>query len=135
MKKIILIITILLVSFITTACDEKEAHIIFNKVPFTQDTMMSSTNLFKPGERIYYLVTTPKPVETKKLLVQVLKLGANGRLGYEMVWGKMVRIRDEQDYYFTDYFTLNQTGAYVMKVYSKDDPTKLLSSNQFYIKN
>jgi hypothetical protein len=52
-----------------------------------------------------------------------------------MVWGKMVRIRDEQVYYFTDYFTLNQTGAYVMKVYSKDDPTKLLSSNQFYIKN
>lgn len=133
-KKIILIITILFVSLITTACD-KEAYILFNKYPFSEETMTSTTNVFKPNERIYYLVTTPKPVETNKLLVQVFKLGANERLGYELVWGKMVKIRNEQVYYYTDYFTLNQTGAYVMKVYSKDYPTKILTTNNFYIRN
>ena len=134
-KKIILVLTIIIISFITTACNEKDAYILFNKVPFSEETMAMTTNVFKPGERIYYLITTPKPVETNKLLVQVFKSGSNERLGYEMVWGKMVKIRNEQVYYYTDYFTLNQTGAYVMKVYTKDYPTKLLTINNFYIRN
>ena len=135
MKKILLIITIFIISFITTACDNKESYILFNKYPFSEKTMSETTNVFHPGDRIYYLVTTPKPVETNKLLVQVYKLGSNERLGYELMWGKMVKIRNEQVYYYTDYFTLNQTGAYVMNVYSKDYPTKMLTTNNFYIRN
>ncbi len=121
-------------AFILCGCDNQKSYILFNKVPFSQNTMAETTNVFSSGERIYYLVTTPKPVESKKLLIQVLKLGSNERLGYEVVWSKMVKVRDEQVYYYTDYFTINSKGSYVMRVYSKDDPTKTLSANQFFIK-
>ena len=135
MKKLLLLLLILLISFFTSACDKKESYILFNSMPFSQNTMTATKNVFKPGERIYYLVTTPKHVETQKLLIQVFKLGKDERLGYELVWGKMVKMRNEQVYYYTDYFTFNQTGAYLVKAYSKDYPTKVLTTNNFYIRN
>ena len=135
MKKILLLFLIFIVSFITTGCDKQESYIIFNSMPFSKNTMTATKNVFKPEERIYYLVTTPKHVETQKLLIQVFKQGSQERLGYELVWGKMVKVRNEQVYYYTDYFTFNQTGAYLVKVYSKDYPTKILTTNNFYIRN
>ncbi len=134
MKKFISIISLFLIMGFTCACDNTQSHIIFNKYPFTSETITSSTNIFSPGEKIYYLVTTPKPVETKRLLIQIYKMGEKERLGYDLVWGKQVKIRDEQVYYYTDYIVLTEKGAYVMNAYSKDNPTKLLSSNEFYIK-
>jgi hypothetical protein len=95
--------------------------------------MTSTTNVFKPGDKIYYLITTPKPVETNKILVQVYKLGSNERLGYELVWGKMVKIRNEQVYYYTDYFTFWEKGRYVMQVFSHDDFTNPLAVNEFFV--
>ena len=118
----------------TTAC-EKEAYILFNKYPFSEESMSATTNVFKPGEKIYYLVTTPKTVKTKRLLLQVMKMGKDERLGYETVWGKQVKVRDEQVFYYTDYFVFHSTGAYEMRAYSKDEPTKLLTTNYFYVRN
>ena len=97
--------------------------------------MTSGTNVFAPGERIYYLVTLPKSTESKRLLIHVVKLGKHERLGYDLVWGKQVKVRDEQVYYYTDYFVFNETGAYSVRVYSKDEPTKILTTNDFYIRN
>ena len=126
----------------TCACDMEQAQILFNKQPFRQDTMMSGTNVFKSGERIYYLVTLPHSVESKRLLIQVVKTGGKtltgdpaDRLGYDLVWGKHVKLKDEQIYYYTDYLVFNETGAYIMTVYSRDNPTKILTSSQFYVKN
>ena len=126
----------------TCACDTEKAQILFNKQPFRQDTMMSGTNVFKSGERIYYLITLPHSVESKRLLIQVVKTGGKtltgdsaDRLGYDLVWGKHVKLKDEQIYYYTDYLVFYETGAYIMTVYSRDNPTKILTSSQFYVKN
>ena len=135
MKKFLLLIVTLFVVIFTCACDNAQSYILFNRYPFDKNTMTETSNVFKPGERIYYLVTTPKTVETKRLLIQVFKLGKHERLGYDLVWGKQVKVRDEQVYYYTDYIVLTEAGAYMMEVYSKDNPTKLLTSNQFYIRN
>ena len=136
MKKLFLILSALLICILVSACDkEKEAYILFNKIPFTPETMLQTTNVFHPGDRIYYLVTTPNTVQTKRLLIQIKKLGKEERLGYETVWSKQVKVRDEQVYYYTNYVVLNEKGAYVMQAYSKDEPTKLLSSNNFYIRD
>lgn len=135
MKRFLTFIILCIIALFTCACNKKESYVLFNKHPFTKDTMTSGTNVFAPGEKIYYLITTPKPVESKRLLIQVVKLGKNERLGYDLVWGKQVKIRDEQIYYYTDYFVFNETGAYTVKVYSKDEPTKILTTNDFYIRN
>lgn len=135
MKQFLIIILLLIITFITCGCDNNKSYILFNKYPFTKDTMTSTTNIFKPNERIYYLITTPEPVQSKRLLIQVIKLGAHERLGYDLVWSKQVKIRDEQIYYYTDYFVLTSTGAYIMNVYSKDNPTKILTTNELYVRN
>jgi hypothetical protein len=135
MKRILLAFVTFLIMFVACACDRNESYILFHKHPFTPDTIAGSTNVFKPNERIYYLITTPKPVESKRLLIQVVKKGSEERLGYDLVWGKQVKIRDEQVYYYTDYVVFSEKGAYTMKVYSKDNPTKILTSNDFYIRN
>ncbi len=139
MKKFLLfLITIIMVVF-TCACDSEKSVILFNQHRFTPDTITSpsNTNVFKPGERIYYLITLPQPVQTKMLLIQVVKLGGGSeeRLGYDLVWGNRVKLKDEQKHYYTDYIVLNGTGAYAMKVYSKDNPTKILTTGNFYVKN
>lgn len=131
--KLFLLIALAFVMVYTTAC-EKQAYILFNKYPFSEETISETTNVFKPGEKIYYLVTTPKTLKTKRLLLQVMKMGKEERLGYETVWGKQVKVRDEQVFYYTDYFVFYETGAYEMRAYSKDEPTKLLTTNYFYIK-
>jgi len=140
MKKFLLIFVLLVISFIFGCAYAKEkAQVLFNKYKITPDTITSATNtnLFKPNERIYYLITLPKQVKSKMLFIQVLKLGGDKdeRLGYDLVWGKRVKLRDEQYHYYTDYFVFNDTGAYVINVYSRDNPTKILTSANFYVKN
>lgn len=134
LHKFLVLIILLFVMIFTTAC-EKQAYILFNKYPFSEETMSSTSNVFKPEEKIYYLVTTPKTVKTKRLLIQVVKMGKHERLGYETVWGKQVKVRDGQVFYYTDYFVFHSAGAYEVRVYSKDEPTKLLTTNNFYIRD
>lgn len=137
MKKFLIFAITVFMTIFTCACDREESKILFNKHPFTQETITSGQNIFKPGDRIYYLITLPEPVNSKQLLIQVVKIGGDKdeRLGYELVWTKRVKLRDENIYYFTDYVVFNGTGPYLMKVYSKDNPTKILTSSQFYVKN
>lgn len=137
MKKFLVFVISVILTIFTCACDKEQSHILFNQHPFTQDTMFSGSNIFKPGDRIYYLITLPKPVETRRLFIQVVKVGGDKdeRLGYDLVWAKRVKLKDEQIYYFTDYVVFNQTGVYLMKVYSRDNPTKILTTSQFYVKN
>lgn len=139
LKYLLTVIFIFVVYAFSPKCFGREKSVIlFNKYPMTQDTILSqsNTNVFKPNERIYYLITLPKKSNSKLLLVQVLKIGGEGeRLGYEMVWGKRVKLRDEQVHYFTDYVVFNTTGAYAMRVYSRDNPTKVLTTAFFYVRN
>ncbi len=139
MKKFISIIFTIFLAIFTCACDKESSVILFNKHRFTPETINSpsNTNVFQAGERIYYLITLPQPVESKMLLVQIFKTdgGSDERLGYNLVWGKRVKIRDEHKHYYTDYVVLNGKGNYVMKIYSRDNPTKILTSGHFYVKN
>ena len=139
MKKFVLFFITLVTVVFVCGCDEEKAYILFNKHPINSETIYSSsnTNVFQPDERIYYLVTLPKQSESKLLLIQVFKIGGDKdeRYGYDLVWGKRVKLRDEQHYYYTDYIVMSQKGAYVMKVYSRDNPTKTLTTANFYVKN
>ena len=97
---IIFLITIFLTLF-TSACDNEQSQILFNKYPFSTETLNSTSNIFKTNDRIYYLVTLPKPVTTKKLYIQIVKTGGKtiagdsaDRLGYDLVWTKRVKLKD-----------------------------------------
>ena len=116
-------------------CNNEKAEVYYNKRPFNAQTITDNTNVFGPNERIYYLITLPKSVQTQRLYIKIMKMGSNERLGYDTVWARQVQLRDEQKHYYTDYIVLHETGAFVVQVYSKDEPTKLLTTSQFYIRD
>ena len=137
MKKFVAIFILLVgIMFNCCACDSEKSVVLFNSVPFSKETIFSqtNTNVFKPNQRIYFLITLPKEVETQMLLLQVVKMGSQDRLGYELVWGKRIKIRSEEVHYYTDYFVFNEKGSYIIKVYSRDNPTKILTTANFFIK-
>ena len=97
---------------------------------------MDYSFVFKPNERIYYLILIPKKVKTDRIDIQIIKKDNKyERLGYKLAWSYSARLYDDEIYYYDDYVVLSETGSYIMKVYSKDNPTKVLCMSQFYVKN
>lgn len=135
MKKIILFFTALILLFTTTACTGDKPAILFNKNPITKENIMDYSSVFKPNVRIYYLVLMPKKVHSRFIYIQIIKKdNAQERLGYKLYWANTVRLKDEQMYYYDDYIVINEPGAYVMKVYSKDRPQEPMTMAQFFVR-
>ncbi len=134
MKKILFLFLAILILTFTSACDRVKPSILFNNAPITAENATRLTNVFSPGMRIYYLVIIPKPIQSRYAYIQIIKKeGANERLGYKMYYGNTVRLKDEQMYYYDDYIVIYEKGTYVMKIYSKDNPTKVLTMAQFWV--
>ncbi len=120
---------LLFITLFASGCKEK-SYIVFNREPITQENVLNASYVFARGERVYYVITLPEPVLTRQLFIQVYKRdNKEMRYGYKLVYGKTVKLKDEQESYYTDYYVFNETGLYEFKVYSKDDPTKELTSN------
>lgn len=135
MKKIILFFTTLLLMFTTAACTTDKPAILFNKNPITKETVMDYSTVFKPDVRIYYLILMPKKVHSRFIYIQIIKKdNSQERLGYKLYWSNTVRLKDEQVFYYDDYIVISQPGAYIMKVYSKDNPTVPLTMAQFFVR-
>ncbi len=135
MKKILLLFFVSAVMFLTCACDRVKPSVLFNNTPITAENVGNLTNVFSTGMRIYYLVIIPKPIRSRYAYIQIIKKeGDHDRLGYKMYYGKTIRLKDEQMYYYDDYIVIHEPGTYVMKIYSKDKPTKVLTMAQFWVK-
>ncbi len=107
--------------------------ILFNDRPITKDNVMDYKSEFQTGQRVYYVVLMPKKQESRMLFIQLIKKGEQHRLGYELYWAKDIRLKDEEVYHYTDYVVPNEKGVYVMRVYSKDKPTKPYAEAQFFV--
>ena len=137
MKKLITIFVLFLVIFSTSACKKTDkAAILFNQEKITVENVMNYSSVFRPNQRIYYLVIIPKKIQTRSIEIQVIKKDNKyEQFGYKLAWSYSARLKDDQIYYYDDYVVLPETGDYIMKVYSKDNPTKMLCAAQFYVKN
>ncbi len=135
MRKILFTVCILFIMLFTTACDEEKPGILFNKYPITVDTVMGHEQVFERGTRIYYLVVMPQKIHSRFMYLQIVKKDNDyGRLGYKVYYGKDIRLKDEQIYYYDDYIVINQSGNYVMQVFSRDNPRTPLTMNEFWVK-
>lgn len=134
MKKLILIISLFLIILTASACTRDKAGILFNKYPITEKNIYDYSTNFSAGTRIYYVILMPEKVESRYIYIQVVKKDNDyGRLGYKLVQTRNIRLKDEEVHYFTDYLVLNESGYYFMKVYSKDNPHKVLAASEFYV--
>ncbi len=133
MKKFLLLFVALFVILGLTACSPK-ASILFNQRPITQNNVMDYSSVFQKGTRIYYLILMPEKQYSRYLNIQIIQKGSAEYLGYSLYMTRSVRLKDEEEKYFTDYIVINETGNYIMKVYSKDKPTTPLTQAEFYVK-
>lgn len=133
MKKFLLLSLSLFVILGLTACTPK-ASILFNRHPITKNNVMDYSSVFQKGTRIYYLILMPEKQYSRYLNIQIIKKGSAEYLGYSLYMTRSVRLKDEEEKYFTDYIVINESGNYIMKVYSKDKPTVPLTQAEFYVK-
>lgn len=142
MKKIIVLLLICFAACFMSVCHafsfwwnktDKPA-IIFNRHPITKENVMDMSSVFVPGSRIYYLILMPKTQNSRLLTLQIIKKGSKEYLGYSLFMTRTIRLKDEEERYFTDYIVINEKGAYIMKIYSYDNPTKVLTQAEFYVK-
>ena len=75
----------------------------------------------------------PQIQNSRLLDIQIIKKGSAEYLGYSLYMTRTIRLKDEEKKYFTDYFVVNEKGAYIMKVYSRDNPAKVLTQAQFFV--
>ncbi len=135
MKKLILALTLLILTLTTSACNTDKAAILFNRDPITEENVLNNSTIFERNERIYYLILMPKTVHSRYIYIQVIKKDNDyAQLGYKLYWANTFRLKDEQVNYYNDYIVLNESGAYIMKVYSKDNPQKVLTQAQFFVR-
>ncbi len=132
MKKAVVFLILSLI--ILTGCSRDKAAILFNHDKITPENVMNYSFKFQPNERIYYLVIIPKKIKTQSINIQVIKLDNKYmRHGYNLYWSYTAPLKDDEMYYYDDYVVISQTGAYIMKVYSGDNPTKTLCETQFFV--
>lgn len=133
MKK--LLSFLLLIMLFATGCARYDKPaILFNRHPISEKNVYDYSVIFPIGARVYYLILMPKKVQSRYIYIQVIKKdNSYGRLGYNLIWTRDVRLKDEEVNYFTDYLVLNEKGFYIMKVYSKDNPQKVLTSAEFRV--
>lgn len=133
MKKFFTILLFFIAIF-ACGCQDK-SYIVFNRSEITPENALDGAYLFEKGEKVYYLVTFPKPVVTRQIYIQVFKRdNEQMRYGYQLIYGKRIKLKDEQQFYYTDYFVFGEKGLYEFKVYTGDNPTKELTSNIVQIK-
>lgn len=136
MNKIIICILLIFTSVFFSSCTKDKVAILFNNNPITTENVMKYSSVFQTNQRIYYLILIPKNIKTRKIEIQVIKKDNDYmRLGYNLYWSYTAYLKEEQMYYYDDYVVIQQPGAYVMRVYSKDNPTKTLCMSQFFVKN
>lgn len=135
MKKLIIFLVIIFLSLITTACTHDKAAILFNHNKITAENAMDYSFEFQPNQRIYYIIIIPKKIESRMIDIQIIKKdNSYQRLGYKLFWSYSAHLKDDQMYYYDDYVVIPEKGAYVMRVYSRDNPTKTLCMSQFFVK-
>ena len=118
-----------------SACTSDKAAILFNREKITAQNVMNYSSVFSPNQRIYYLILIPKKIKTRTIEIHVIKKDNDYmRLGYNLYWSYSAYLKDDQMYYYDDYVVISEPGAYVMRVYSKDNPTKTLCMSQFFVK-
>ena len=105
--------------FTLTGCVYDRGIILFNSQPITENNALKDTKSFSVGTRVYYLFIAPQKMENEFIRVQVSKMTDKAPWGgYEVRRTKDYRLMKDERYYYTDYFTLYESGRYIMQVFS-----------------
>ena len=130
------VLLLCLVSVFLTGCHSKEKNlgILFNSEPITKENFLQSSRNFEAGKKIYYLFYTRDKIKAEFIRVQLFKTGDNISVGgYSVLWAVDKRVMKQNQYYYTDSFTVYQPGRYVLQIFDVNNIAKPLTWNFFYV--
>ena len=134
MKILRYLLLLVFIVLIAVGCTYERGLILFNTQPITADNALCDAKRFSSGQRVYYLFIAPKKMKNEFIRVQVFKMTDKAPWGgNEVVRTKDYRLMKDERYYHTNYFTLYETGRYVMQIFAHDDFQHPLALNDFYI--
>lgn len=122
--KILTITVFVFTSLIFSGCDRENPGIIFSSTPFSKELGYTPQNIFKKGEKIYYLAYNPKEFKTRLVKVQVFRKDDNADefFGYEYLYNKTIELKDKK--FHTDFFIINKKGYYMFQIFEYTNTLK-----------
>lgn len=122
--KIFILATLILAPLLFTGCDRENPGIIFSSTPFSKELGYTPQNIFKKGEKIYYLAYNPKEFKTRLVKVQVFRKDddADEFFGYEYLYNKTVELKNKK--FHTDFFVINKKGYYIFQIFEYTNTLK-----------
>ena len=135
----------LLIMFLLTACfftgafrwgnvGDKGVQLYFSIQPIQKNNINNVGRVFRAGDRVYYLLTSPRDFRDEYLRIQIIKKEQKtNQWGYKLYRSKDVHIERGQRE-FMSYFVINEPGYYFVQIFSFDDFDRVVARNDFWIK-
>ncbi len=98
------------------------------------DETLKSEDVFKVGNRIYFLIYTPQGFKSDYIKYQIVKQDDNAHVGgYTRIRNITRRVNDKN--YYIDYFVLSETGKYIIQVFDIENLHHWLALGRFLVKD
>lgn len=141
MKKFLLILILL---SITSPCHaffwkkkEKPSLILSSKDPretISYDEIIISEDVFKLGNRIYFLIYTPDGFKSDFIKYQLVKQDDKAHVGgYTRIRNITKRVSDKN--YYIDYFVLSEAGKYILQIFDIENLHHWIAIAYFVVVN
>ena len=113
---------------------DKGVQLYFSIQPIQKNNINNVGRVFRAGDRVYYLLTSPKDFRDEYLRIQIIKKEEKtNQWGYKLYRTRDVRIERGQRE-FMSYFVINEPGYYFVQIFSFDDFDRVVARNDFWIK-
>ena len=114
-------------------CRKRDALLLFNSQPITNQTVNHAGRHFPAGEKVYYILINNEGFKDDYIRVQIVKKEEKtNHWGYKIYWSKDYQIDTSLDY-FKSYFVIDEPGYYFMQIFSFDDFDWPIIRNDFWI--
>lgn len=118
------------------AYSKNTAMILFNKEPIKKENLLTCSNEFTAGKRLYYIFITEKPLKTEFIRVRILKRDEKANYDItKLFYSNDFKLQKDQVYYYSDYIVMNEAGDYCMSIYAINKLDRPLATADFRIKN
>lgn len=98
------------------------------------DETLKSEDVFRVGNRIYFLIYTPAGFKSDYIKYQIVKQDDNAHVGgYTRIRNITRRVNDKN--YYIDYFVLSETGKYIIQVFDIENLHHWLALGRFLVKD
>jgi len=133
MKKFVFLF--LFLPLLLCGCNREKATILLSSRPIDAQNFeaFSMKSLFKPGEKIYYVLLNPEPFTSGKARLQILKLDIKAPYyGIDISQGRDIEI-DTSKQYILGNFVLHRNGYYALRIFANEIYAYPLAETHFQV--